>query len=227
MALLGKKKDSQNPVNILGEHMAAYLSWVKLGKSKFAGKEEVGKIFIEMESVRFLLEQAVAGTMYDYRRKLEPNVWAAAVDKYTGEMEKLKAALLRAVDECEAEKLSEEDLLKKAEKEAEEKAALEKLSVREQMALAEEKEKEEEARREEEDGRYEAERETSEHTEKMTEADCRELWRIYQGLSSEMKEMQRIADRWIADNPQKGCLGVTLAVLAAPVVVGCGLYQLL
>jgi len=194
----------------LGGHIAAYLSWVKLGKSKFSEKEEVGKIFIEMESVRFLLEQAVAGTMYDYRRKLEPNVWAAAVNKYTGEMEKLKAALLRAVDECEADRLSEEDLRQKAEKEAEEKAALEKLSVREQMAIAEEKEKEEESRREEEDRHYEEEREASENTGKMTEADCRELWRIYQGLTAEMKEMQRIADRWLAENPQKGCLGVTL-----------------
>lgn len=225
MALMGKNKDAKNPVNILRDHIATYMQWVKLGKSKFRHKEEIGRIFLEMESTEYLFQQAVSGSMYDYRRKLERNVWAAAVHKYGGEMDNLKAALLRAVDACEAEKLSEEDLRKKEEEEAAEKAALAKLSLREQMAIAEEKEQQADAERAEENAQYLEDREASEETEAMTEADCRELWRIYQGLSEEFKAMQKIADRWIADNPEKGCLGVTLMLAALPVTLAYSLLR--
>ena len=76
--------------------------WVKTGKEKFRHKKEIGPIFAEMESARYLFEQALSGTVYDYQKKLERNVWAAAMHKYGEEMDKLKDALQRAVEACEA-----------------------------------------------------------------------------------------------------------------------------
>lgn len=221
---LSLKKKEAGPIGALREHMSAYMYWVKLGHSKFQHKKEVGRIFLEMENTEYLFQQAVSGTMYDYQRKIERNVWAAAVHKYDGDMARLKEALVRAVDACDAEKeVAAEDAAKKVEEEE----AVADLSLKEQMALAEQKEKEEEEAREKASEQYAEEREESEETEAMTEADCRELWKIYQGLTSEYKEMQRIADRWIADHPEKGCLWVTFVMLAMPVALGYGLFQIL
>ena len=221
--LFGGKKEA-GPIATLREHMSTYMYWVKVGKSKFRHKKEVGKIFLEMESTEYLFQQAVSGTMYDYQRKIERNVWAAAIHKYEGDMAALKEALIRAVDACDAEKAHAEEAAKEEEAAEEEE---QNLSLKEQMARAEAKEKEEEAKLAEEKEQYAEDREESEETEAMTEADCKELWRIYQGLAEEFKEMRRIADRWIVDHPPKGCLGVTLMLITTPLALAYGLLQIL
>lgn len=223
---LGHKK--AGPIDSLREHITTYMYWVKVGKSKFQHKKEVGQIFLEMESTEYLLQQATSGTMYDYRRRLERNVWAGAVNKYDQDMQHLKEALLRAVDACDADPKGDHE--KAAEKFAEEEAErkrIEKLPIREQMAIAEKKEAEEAklaaARAEEAE---ESGDDEEEEKERMTEEDCRELWRIYQGLASEYKAMKEQANKWMAENPEKGCLGVTLMLLALPVAAAYGVWQI-
>lgn len=221
-----KKKGTVSPVNILREYVSTYMYWVKTGKEKFRHKKEIGPIFAEMESARYLFEQALSGTVYDYQKKLERNVWAAAMHKYGEEMDKLKDALQRAVEDCEAAKSDEEkEAAARAKEEAEKrKQEEEKLSLKEQMALAEQRELEEEEDEQEESLEEEI---AAGAGETMTEADCKELWRIYQGMNREYKQMKKTADRWIEENPEEGCLGVTLMLLLAPLAAVYGLFQIL
>ncbi len=216
------KKMTSGPVGELLEHLEAFTVLVKEGRVRFRGKKDVGPIFIKLDRTGYIFQQATSGTMYDYRRKIERNVWNAAISEYDIYMDQLKAALLVAVDE--AEKAAERD-----EETAEEMALAvedEELSLKELMARAEEADAAEEAAQNEEALRAAAEKEKSAATTKMTEADCRELWRIYRAMLAEYKAMKHIADRWIADNPEKGCLGVTLLFMAIPLVGGLLLWQL-
>ncbi len=216
------KKMTSGPVGELLEHLEAFTVLVKEGRVRFRGKKDVGPIFIKLDRTGYIFQQATSGTMYDYRRKIERNVWNAAISEYDMYMDQLKAALLVAVDE--AEKAAETD-----EETAEEMAPAvedEELSLKELMARAEEADAAEEAAQNEEALRAAAEKEKSAATTKMTEADCRELWRIYRAMLTEYKAMKHIADRWIADNPEKGCLGVTLLFMAIPLVGGLLLWQL-
>lgn len=216
------KKMTSGPVGELLEHLEAFTVLVKEGRVRFRGKKDVGPIFIKLDRTGYIFQQATSGTMYDYRRKIERNVWNAAISEYDIYMDQLKAALLVAVDE--AEKAAETD-----EETAEEMASAvedEELSLKELMARAEEADAAEEAAQNEEALRAAAEKEKSAATTKMTEADCRELWRIYRAMLTEYKAMKHIADRWIADNPEKGCLGVTLLFMAIPLVGGLLLWQL-
>ncbi len=216
------KKMTSGPVGELLEHLEAFTVLVKEGRVRFRGKKDVGPIFIKLDRTGYIFQQATSGTMYDYRRKIERNVWNAAISEYDMYMDQLKAALLAAVDE--AEKAVETD-----EETAEEMAPAvedEELSLKELMARAEEADAAEEAAQNEEALRAAAEKEKSAATTKMTEADCRELWRIYRAMLAEYKAMKHIADRWIADNPEKGCLGVTLLFMAIPLVGGLLLWQL-
>ncbi len=216
------KKMTSGPVGELLEHLEAFTVLVKEGRVRFRGKKDVGPIFIKLDRTGYIFQQATSGTMYDYRRKIERNVWNAAISEYDMYMDQLKEALLAAVDE--AEKAAETD-----EETAEEMAPAvedEELSLKELMARAEEADAAEEAAQNEEALRAAAEKEKSAATTKMTEADCRELWRIYRAMLTEYKAMKHIADRWIADNPEKGCLGVTLLFMAIPLVGGLLLWQL-
>ncbi len=216
------KKMTSGPVGELLEHLEAFTVLVKEGRVRFRGKKDVGPIFIKLDRTGYIFQQATSGTMYDYRRKIERNVWNAAISEYDMYMDQLKEALLAAVDE--AEKAAETD-----EETAEEMAPAvedEELSLKELMARAEEADAAEEAAQNEEALRAAAEKEKSAATTKMTEADCRELWRIYRAMLAEYKAMKHIADRWIADNPEKGCLGVTLLFMAIPLVGGLLLWQL-
>lgn len=53
--------------------------------------------------------------------------------------------------------------------------------------------------------------------EALTEEDCRELWRIIQGLEREYKEMNSIADDWFAVHGKKtGCLAALVAMTLLP-----------
>ncbi len=216
------KKMTSGPVGELLEHLEAFTVLVREGRVRFRGKKDVGPIFIKLDRTGYIFQQATSGTLYDYRRKIERNVWNAAISEYDMYMDQLKAALLAAVDE--AEKAVETD-----EETAEEMAPAvedEELSLKELMARAEEADAAEEAAQNEEALRAAAEKEKSAATTKMTEADCRELWRIYRAMLAEYKAMKHIADRWIADNPEKGCLGVTLLFMAIPLVGGLLLWQL-
>lgn len=223
MAVLGKRESG--PIASLRDHMAQYMNWVRLGRSKFRKKKEIGKIFIEMDSSRYLFEQAMGGSMYDYQKKIERNVWAGALHKYDKDMKDLKDALVRALDACDASKMTEEEA--KEDLLHEDTTPEVELSVREQMELADKKEQEEAERAAEEKKEEAEEEKESEQTEAMTEADCRELWRIYQGMNKEYKEMKRVADGWFADHPEKGCLGITLMVFLVPLGAIYGLYELL
>lgn len=212
--LFDRKKGTPNPVNILREHISTFLFQVKTGRAKFNDKKEIGKIFRELEGAKFLLEQATASTMYDYTRKLERNVWAAAMQKYGELLQELKEAMLRAADACEARKSLEE-----AESQEEEalRAEEEALSIREQM------EREEARHREEED----AEMELPSGGEEMTEADCRELWKIYRSMNEEYRQMKKTADKWIAENPDDGCLPMAVLGLTVPAAAVYTLFHFL
>ncbi len=208
------KKMTSGPVGELLEHLEAFTVLAKEGRVRFRGKKDVGAIFVKLDRTGYLFQQATSGTMYDYRRKIERNVWNAAICEYDTYMEQLKAALLAAVDEAEQSAEAEEETPEEtAAQEAEEE-----LSLKELMARAEAADAAEEAAQSEEALREAAEKEKSAATTKMTEADCRELWRIYRAMLTEYKAMKHIADRWIANNPEKGCLGVTLGLFALPLI---------
>lgn len=209
----GPKKKAPNPVNVLREHVSTFLYWVKLGRTKFRGKKEIGPIFVEMESAKYLFEQATNGTVYDYQKKLERNVWAAAMHTYGEDLQRLKEAMLRAADACEAQKVIDsaaEESEDEAEARLEEEEAH--LSLRERMKLAEARDAEEDARAEAAESAGPA----PDGAAEMTEADCRELWEIYRHMNSEYRWMKKTADRWIEENPESGCLGMAAFLLAAP-----------
>ena len=46
-------------------------------------------------------------------------------------------------------------------------------------------------------------------------------------MNREYKQMKKTADRWIEENPEEGCLGVTLMLLLAPLAAVYGLFQIL
>ena len=49
------------------------------------------------------------------------------------------------------------------------------------------------------------------HLKEMSEADCRELWKLIKEMDKEFREMKQIADEWLMVNGRKdGCLGACL-----------------
>jgi hypothetical protein len=207
------KKMNTGPVAELVNHLDAFKALIKEGRVKFRGKRDVGAIFVKLDRTGYIFEQATQGTMYDYRHKLERNVWNAAIYEYDMYMVDLKEALLAAVDEAEVKAETEEapkEEIKPTEPDDSE------LSVKELMARAEEEDRIAEETETAEAFMEAEEKRLSESTTKMTEADCRELWRIYRAMQTEYKAMKKIADRWIVDNPEKGCLGITLSIILAP-----------
>ena len=148
-------------------------------------------------------------------------------------MEALKAELLKVVDQEEAapkEEATKEEATK--EEEAEEVAPTEeetgdwKSSIKGQMAAAEEKAKKEAERK-----KHEAEAEEGfevDASEEMTEADCRELWRILQGLEREFQEMKSIADDWFTVHGKgNGCFAALAMMALIPVGAIYGVCQML
>ena len=94
------------------------------------------------------------------------------------------------------------------------------------MAAAEEKAKEEAERK-----KREAEEEEGfavDASEEMTEADCRELWRILQGLEREFQEMKSIADDWFTVHGKgNGCFGALAMMALIPLGAIYGICQML
>lgn len=91
-------------------------------------------------------------------------------------------------------------------------------------------EAEEKARQEAERKRHEESTPASNKSdddEHMTEADCRELWRIIQGLERAFREMNEIAEDWFSVHGKKdGCLGALAALALIPAAVFYGIFHI-
>lgn len=232
MGFFDKKHDKESPIGNLRAHIGTFMYFVKVGKSKFKHKGNIGYIFADMDNTQYLFQQATSGTMYDMKQKLDYTLWDAATHKYTEDLQKLKDELLKAVDEGEGglfeeEKKKEEEKARKEAEEAKETAEEEtgdwRAHIKGQMKEAEEAEK-----REAEEKEKAEEEEKPSDDEKMTEADCRELWRIIQGLEREYKEMNRIADEWFTVHGKKnGCMPALAAMTLIPLGAVYTLYHLL
>ena len=209
MGFFDKKHESDTPIGNLRAHVGTYMYFVKVGKSKFKHKGRIGEIFADMDNTQFLFNQATMGTMYDFKKKLDYALWDAAVHKYTEDMEALKAGLLKVVDQEEAapkeEAPKEEEEVEVAP--TEEETGDWKSSIKGQMA---------------EEG-FEVDA-----SEEMTEADCRELWRILQGLEREFQEMKSIADDWFTVHGKgNGCFAALAMMALIPVGAIYGICQML
>ena len=233
MGFFDKGHEKESPIGNLRAHIGTFMYFVKVGKSKFKHKGRVGEIFADMDNTQYLFQQATSGTMYDMKKKLDYTLWDAATHKYTEDIQQLKDELLKAVDEGEESGVFEEE---KKEKEIEEKKKEEKEKKEEEEFIASrmlkkdyEKAAAEAARREAEEKEKEAETPAAEaEDESLTEEDCRELWRIIQGLEREYKEMNSIADDWFSIHGKKtGCMAALAAMTLLPLGAVYGLYQLL
>ncbi|MGN0954705.1 hypothetical protein [Dialister sp.] len=234
MGFFDKGHSKESPIGNLRAHIGTFMYFVKVGKSKFKNKGRVGEIFEDMDNTQYLFQQATSGTMYDMKKKLDYTIWDAATHKYTEDIQKLKDELLKAVDEGEESGEFEEE---KKEKEAEEKRKQEEEARKEEEETGDWRshikgqmqEAEEKARREAEE--KEREKETPvvmDDDETLTEADCRELWRIIQGLEREYREMNSIADDWFAVHGKKtGCMAALVGLTLLPLGAVYGLYYLL
>ena len=232
MGFFDRNHAKESPIGNLRAHIGTFMYYVKVGKSKFKHKGAVGEIFADMDNTQYLFQQATSGTMYDMKKKLDYTLWDAATHKYTEDIQKLKDELLKAVDEgeengaFEAEKEEEkkkEEVQKEEEKE-EEFSGNWKAHIKDQMKEAEEKARREKEEREKEENQVVEESDD----EALTEADCRELWRIIQGLEREYKEMNRIADDWFSIHGKKtGCLTALVGLTLLPIGALYGLYHLL
>ena len=64
-------------------------------------------------------------------------------------------------------------------------------------------------------------------SKEMSEADCRELWKLIKEMDREFREMKQIADEWLMVNGRKdGCLGVVLAAMLLPAGAIYGIWSL-
>lgn len=233
MGFFDRNHAKESPIGNLRAHIGTFMYYVKVGKSKFKHKGAVGEIFADMDNTQFLFQQATSGTMYDMKKKLDYTLWDAAIHKYTEDIQKLKDELLKAVDEGEetgafAEEKKEEEKKEEEQKKEEDKeedfSGNWKAHIKDQMKEAEEKARREEEEREKEENQVVEENED----EALTEADCRELWRLIQGLEREYKEMNRIADDWFSIHGKKtGCLTALVGMTLIPLGAMYGLYYLL
>ena len=231
MGFFDKGHDKESPLGNLRAHIGTFMYFVKVGKSKFKHKGTVGDIFADMDNTQYLFQQATSGTMYDMKKKLDYTLWDAATHKYTEDIKKLKDELLKVVDQGEESGFFEAEKEKEKEKKEEKEEAVEveesgdwRNHIKGQMREAEEK-----ARREAEE-KIEQKSVVMEAAleETMTEADCRELWRIIQGLEREYREMNSIADDWFAVHGKKdGCLAALTMMTLIPLGAVYGLYHLL
>lgn len=64
-------------------------------------------------------------------------------------------------------------------------------------------------------------------SKEMSEADCRELWKLIKEMDREFREMKQIADEWLMVNGRKdGCLGAVLAAMLLPAGAIYGIWLL-
>lgn len=220
MGFFDKNHESESPLGMLRAHTGTFMYHVKMGKAKFKNKDGVYDIFYDMDQTQFLLDQATRGSLYDFKKKIDYALWDAAVHKYSEDLKKLKAELLRLVDEGFSSDPEEEEIEKAEEKKEEKKDW--KLQMLDEMERSEEEGKQ--AEKDAQKAREESLRNLENH--KMTEADCRELWRIIKELEKEFRVMNRIADDWFAVHGKKdGCAGALLLFTLLPVGAMYGLFS--
>ena len=64
-------------------------------------------------------------------------------------------------------------------------------------------------------------------SKEMSEADCRELWKLIKEMEKEFREMKQIADEWLMVNGRKdGCLGAVFAAMLLPAGAIYGIWSL-
>lgn len=193
MGFFDRSNESASPIGLLRAHIGTFMYCVKMGKKKFQNKEDVGDIFFDMDQTKFLLDQATRGSLYDFRQRIDSALWDAAVHKYSEDLDKLKKALLKAVDQGAA----------KAADIAEEEPAKKNVPSKEERGVK------------------------TDDSKEMSEADCRELWKLIKEMDREFREMKQIADEWLMVNGRKdGCLGVVLAAMLLPAGVIYGIWSL-
>lgn len=192
MGFFDRSNEFASPIGLLRAHIGTFMYCVKMGKKKFQNKEDVGDIFFDMDQTKFLLDQATRGSLYDFRQRIDSALWDAAVHKYSEDLDKLKKALLKAVDQGAA----------KAADTAEE-AAKKNMPSKEERGVK------------------------ADDSKEMSEADCRELWKLIKEMDREFREMKQIADEWLMVNGRKdGCLGAVLAVMLLPAGAIYGIWSL-
>lgn len=228
MGFFDHKHEKESPIGNLRAHIGTFMYFVKVGKSKFKNKGRLGEIFADMDNTQYLFQQATSGTMYDMKKKLDYALWDAAVHKYTEDLGELKKELLKAVDEG-AE--TDTDVFEEKEEEVVEQPVQEeeegdwKAHIKGQMEEAEEKARQEAERKRHEESTPASNK--SDDDEHMTEADCRELWRIIQGLEREFREMNEIAEDWFSVHGKKdGCLGALAALALIPAAAFYGIFHI-
>lgn len=221
MGFFDKNHEEASPIGLLRAHTGTFMYHVKMGKAKFKNKGEVYDIFFDMDQTQFLLDQATRGSLYDFKKKIDYALWDAAVHKYSEDLKKLKRELVRLVDEG----IPTETKMEKS-KEEEPKTQEKKnwrLHIIDEMEEAEKEGKKAEEIAEKE--RKEALLNREDH--RMTEADCRELWRIIKELDKEFRTMNRIADDWFAVNGKgNGCAAALLLFMLVPAGCFYGIFAL-
>lgn len=218
MGFFDKNNESVSPIGLLRAHIGTFMYCVKVGKKKFKNKETVGDIFFDMDQTKFLLDQATRGSLYDFRQRIDSALWDAAVHKYTEDMDKLKKALLKAVDEGAARGSAMAEEAEEVEEEKEEKTGDWRTNILDEM-----KEAEEEAKKRPKEKKPVI---ITDDSKEMSEADCRELWKLIKEMDKEFREMKQIADEWLMVNGRKdGCLGAVLAMMILPAGILYGLWS--
>lgn len=101
LSLFSSQKES--PIDRLREHASLYMEWIRLGQAKFRKKEIIRSAFEDLSQAEILYEQAMSGSIYDYKKKLDPMLWEAVEHEYREDMPKLKKA------EEETPELTEEE----------------------------------------------------------------------------------------------------------------------
>jgi len=227
MSFFDKQHEKESPIGKIRAHIGTFFYFVDLGKSRFKNKGRVGDIFEDMENTKYLFRQATSGTIYDFKKKLDYTLWDAAVHKYTEDLAELKKELLKAVDEGALDKKKTPEPDEEEEKEEKPKKTGDwKADLKGEMAEAEEEKKRAAERRKEEE--LEREKKLMEApSEKLDEADCRELWRIMQGLEREYDEMNHLAEEWFAIHGKgEGCLGALVMMTLLPAGAIYGIWHL-
>lgn len=222
MGFFDRSNESASPIGLLRAHIGTFMYCVKMGKKKFQNKEDVGDIFFDMDQTKFLLDQATRGSLYDFRQRIDSALWDAAVHKYSEDLGKLKKALLKAVDQgaAKAADIAEEEPEEIVPEKEEEKSGDWRNHILDEMKEAEEAAKKKVPSKEEK-------RVKTDDSKEMSEADCRELWKLIKEMDKEFREMKQIADEWLMVNGRKdGCLGAVLAAMLLPAGAIYGIWSL-
>jgi hypothetical protein len=187
---LGRK--GTGPVVKLQERIYAIQALSARGRTLFRKNEQLFPLFVKLQDVEFSMNQALAGTVYDYKRKIDRTLWTASMQEMEVILDAIKAVLLEMVNSvedvpAEAKEVSSEEAetedIEKPEKDDWRAALLQNI---------------EEA--EEEDRRIEEKRES--HVEKLSRSQSESLWEILRALQVNYREMKHISEEWFRTHRQ-------------------------